>query len=87
MDTRPHAVNPEWVIAEQSESFVVGQGASRISRLSCPRFVAAQSSPRCGARPRSAAEFSGHPAGLAAHVHFLQGASLRSSPGPSTIKT
>ena len=80
MDTRPHAVNPEWVIAEQSESFVAGQEVLA-ALVDCPVHVcvAAGSQVPVAAHDRvQAAEFSGpHPAGLAGtHVHFLQGASL-----------
>ena len=80
MDTRPHAVNPEWVIAEQSESFVAGQEVLA-ALVDCPVHVcvAAGSQAPVAAHDRvQAAEFSGpHPAGLAGtHVHFLQGASL-----------
>ena len=80
MDTRPHAVDPEWVIAEQGAAFVAGQQILALL-ADCPVYVcvAAGSQAPIAKNPRvQANEFAGpHPAGLAGtHVHFLQGASL-----------
>ena len=81
MDTRPHAVNPEWVIAEHAASFLAGQEAIALL-ADCPIYVcvaAGSQAPIAENARIQAAEFSGpHPAGLAGtHVHFLQGASLK----------
>lgn len=80
MDTRPHAINPEWVIAEKADAFLVGQEVLA-ALVDCPVHVcvAAGSQAPVAAHERvKSAEFSGpHPAGLAGtHVHFLQGASV-----------
>ena len=80
MDTRPHAVNPEIVIAEQPEAFELGQWL--LATMSqCPTYVCMAPGADVPVSPHSniqASQFEGpHPAGLAGtHVHFLQGASL-----------
>ena len=80
MDTRPHAVNPDWVIAENADAFVVGQEIlAALSEAPVHVCVAAGSEvPVAGHQRVHVAEFAGpHPAGLAGtHIHFLQGASL-----------
>ena len=80
MDTRPHAVDPDLVIGEQSEAFVLGQELLA-KMVDCPVYVcvAPTSNVPVAAHERivSAAFDGPHPAGLAGtHVHFLQGASL-----------
>lgn len=80
MDTRPHAVNPEIVIAEQPEAFELGQWL--LATMSqCPTYVCMAPGADIPVSSHSniqASQFEGpHPAGLAGtHVHFLQGASL-----------
>jgi Na+-transporting NADH:ubiquinone oxidoreductase subunit A len=80
IDTRPHAVNPEIVIAEQREAFELGQ-ALLANMVDCNVYVCVapgSSAPVAAHAQVQSAAFSGpHPAGLAGtHVHFLQGASL-----------
>tara|TARA_B100000900_G_scaffold415882_1_gene447679 strand:+ start:1622 stop:2968 length:1347 start_codon:yes stop_codon:yes gene_type:complete len=80
IDTRPHAVDPEIVIAEQREAFELGQSLLA-NMVDCSVYVCVipgSNAPLAAhARVQSAVFDGPHPAGLVGtHVHFLQGASL-----------
>ncbi|MEC8468991.1 MAG: NADH:ubiquinone reductase (Na(+)-transporting) subunit A, partial [Pseudomonadota bacterium] len=74
IDTRPHAVNPEIVIAEQREAFELGQ-ALLANMVDCTVYVCVapgSNAPVASHAQVQSAAFDGpHPAGLAGtHVHF-----------------
>ena len=80
IDTRPHAVDPEVVIADQQEAFELGQTVLA-TMVDCTVYVCVAPGSKAPvvahAQIQSAAFDGPHPAGLAGtHVHFLQGASL-----------